>query len=297
MAGAWELRHLLPFSTLVLTLLQPFTAKTSEPPRPPGRPSPCSIAYPSDVQIEWTCHRVKEGETLWRLFGRHWKDGLRFNRIDRRHIHAGSRLKVPRQIEQIADFTPMPARYRPAESEPKLILVDLAEQFLGAYEYGQLVFSAPVTTGSPQSETPTGAFRISAAHAFHESSLYTMEQTGTFYPMHFALKFHVDREGVGYWFHGRDVPGYPDSRGCVGLYDEAMQADYYGRPLDPMLDDAKRLYEWVIGPVPEAGERNKLLTIADGPAVLIIGRTPGTTAPPSEESGVPPRSARPAPSP
>ena len=30
-----------------------------------------------------------------------------------------------------------------------------------------------------------------------------------------------------YWIHGRDVPGFPASHGCVGLYDEQMQFDYY----------------------------------------------------------------------
>ena len=33
----------------------------------------------------------------------------------------------------------------------------------------------------------------------------------------------MNREGVSYWIHGRDMPGYPASHGCIGLYDESMQ--------------------------------------------------------------------------
>ncbi len=62
-----------------------------------------------------------------------------------------------------------------------------------------------------------------------------------------ALRFFVTRGGVSYWVHGQDVPGYSTSHGCVGLYDEAMQKAYYGVPQDPEWDDAKRLYEEVVG--------------------------------------------------
>ena len=56
----------------------------------------------------------------------------------------------------------------------------------------------------------------------------------------------------------RDLPGYPASHGCVGLYDEEMQVEYYAahdrkvnkqyyHPLDkPYLQGAQRLYEWVV---------------------------------------------------
>jgi hypothetical protein len=75
-------------------------------------------------------------------------DVLRFNRIDRRHVYRGLYLRVPTNLDDIKDFTPMPATYPPAEKEAKYILIDLSEQFLGAYEFGLLVFSAPVATGN-----------------------------------------------------------------------------------------------------------------------------------------------------
>ena len=91
-----------------------------------------------------------------------------------------------------------------------------------------------------------GAFRLTAAHLQHQSDLYTIEGTDRPYPMNYALRFHVNREGVSYWIHGRDMPGYPASHGCIGLYDEPMQKEQYGIPKEPELSDAQRLFVWVL---------------------------------------------------
>jgi hypothetical protein len=235
-----------------------------------ARPSLCRLHHPSDERLAWTCHRLRPGESLERLFGSGWVDVARFNRIDRRHAVTGVDLKVPATLEDLLDFTPMPALYPDAEGEPTFLFIDLAEQFLGAYDRGRLVLSCPVTVGEEGHETPTGEFRISAADRWHTSSLYTIQHTSIAYPMTWALRFHTSPAGVTYWLHGRDVPGYPASHGCIGLYDERMQARYYGVPREPVLDDARRLYEWVLGPrAPE--ERVAVLA---GPRVRIAGRAP-----------------------
>lgn len=112
---------------------------------------------------------------------------------------------------------------------------------------------------------------MTAAHRRHRSSLYTIEGTDTPYPMNYAIKFYTNTRGVTYWIHRRDLPGYPASHGCVGLYDEEMQQVYYGVPKDPALDDARSLYRWVMGSRPES---EGIQTIRDGPRVLIVGRAP-----------------------
>lgn len=236
-------------------------------------PSPCAIQYPSDGAVEWECRRLRKGETLEGLFGDRWVDVARFNRRDRRHTYPGVAIKVPRRLEAIADFTPMPPNYPPAQTEAKFILVDLSEQFLGAYEYGRLVFSSPIAVGEQGNETPAGEFRITAAHRQHRSSLYFIEKTEIPYPMNYALRFHINRQGVAFWIHGRDLPGVPASHGCIGLYDEPMQKQYYGVPRKPLLEDAKKLYDWVLTPRQDDG---KLLLLKDGPRVLIVGQAPGT---------------------
>jgi L,D-transpeptidase-like protein len=235
--------------------------------------TPCDVTYPSDGRLAWDCRTLRPGESVERLFGERWVDVLRFNRVDRRHSTVGVGLKVPRRLDDIRDFTPMPADYPDAAGEAKFILVDLAEQYLGAYERGRLVFSSPLATGTAEHPTPAGEFRITAAHREHSSSLYTIEGTDIPYPMTWALRFHVAPDGVAYWLHGRDVPGYPASHGCIGLFDEAMQQRYYGVPGAPVLDDARRLYEWAVGQDADATMR-----LVAGPRLRIV-RGSGNRAP------------------
>jgi hypothetical protein len=231
----------------------------------------CNIVHPSDAGIDWHCVRIKRGETLEKLFGDRWMDVARFNRVDRRHSYPWVRIKVPQHLDDIKDFSPMPKTYSPAEKERKLILIDLSEQFIGAYEFGKLFFSTPIASGGKEKPTPSGAFRVTAYDNKHTSSLYYVERTNKLYPMHYALRFFV-RNGISYWIHGRDVPGYPASHGCVGLYDEEMQKKYYGYPRVPVLEDAKTLFEWAIAP--EKGDDKGFHILRDGPKVIITGEAP-----------------------
>jgi hypothetical protein len=89
--------------------------------------------------------------------------------------------------------------------------------------------------------------------------------------MNHALRFHVNREGVSYWIHGRDMPGYPVSHGCIGLYDEPMQKEQYGMPKDPELNDARKLFMWVLGDEPDD---DRVIPLPRGPRVHIIGQAP-----------------------
>jgi hypothetical protein len=233
---------------------------------------PCAVVYPSDAAVEWDCRTLRPKESLETLFGEQWIDVARFNRIDRRHAYAGVPIKNPRRIEDLAEFQPMPLFYPPAELDKQFILVDVSEQFLGAYEYGALRFSLPIASGNGHDPTPTGEFRLSAAHRRHQSSLFTVEGTDRPYPMNYALRFHINREGVSYWMHGRDLPGYPASHGCIGLYDEAMQQEQYGLQEYPELNDAKRLFEWVLG---SKVEDDRVIPLPRGPRVHIIGQASG----------------------
>ena len=231
----------------------------------------CEIHYPSDATVEWDCPVIPPGTSLETLFGERWVDVARFNRLDRRHARPGLSIKVPRRIEDLTQFTPLPLVYPPGELDEKFILIDLSEQFLGAYEYGALRFAVPIASGNGHNETPTGEFRLSAAHRSHQSCLYTVEGTDRPYPMNYALRFYINREGVSYWIHGRDMPGYPASHGCIGLYDESMQKEQYGVPKDPELFDAQKLYLWVLG---DELDSDSVIHLPYGPRIHIIGQTP-----------------------
>ena len=246
----------------------------------------CGIHYPSDARIDWQCRQLKWTDTPSGLFGGSWQDVLRFNRMDRRHFYGGVSIKVPKRLDQVRNFTPLPPSYPEAAREAKFILIDQSEMFLGAYQYGKLVFSFPAAVGVEKHPVPNGSFRIDAADRQHQSNLYPVEEIGRPYPMHYGLRFFVDKSvetWPSHWIHGRDMPGYPASHGCVGLYDEQMQYDYY-RAYDkkvnkpyyheltkPFLEDAKTLYQWIVDPGTDPGTFHK---IADGPRVLIVGKPP-----------------------
>ena len=209
--------------------------------------NPGDFAYPSDSTVTWDPVRLGAGETLESRFGEAWPDIARFNRMDRRHAWPGTRIRLPRRLTDVASFQPLPAFVVEAESLARFLLLDLSEQFLGAYEHGALAFSIPATSGRAGFATPTGAFTIDFADPRHASSKYPIEGTNIPYPMDWALRFHRSRGGVSYWIHARDLPGYPASHGCVGLVCEPMQRRMYGVPRTPVVDDARRLYAWAGG--------------------------------------------------
>jgi hypothetical protein len=246
----------------------------------------CDIHYPSDDRVAWSCRKLKWTDTPSGIYGAHWPDLLRFNRLDRRHFIGGRSIKVPKNWKLINHFSPLPLTYPEAAQEAKFILIDQAEMFLGAYEHGRLVLSFPIAVGIESHRVPNGTFHINAADRRHESNLYTVEEIGRPYPMHYGLRFFVDKNAEGwpsYWIHGRDLPGYPASHGCIGLYDEQMQFDYYdaydqevNKPYyhkltKPFLEGAQRLYQWVVDPKSDPGTFH---TIKNGPRVLIVGEPP-----------------------
>ncbi len=248
----------------------------------------CEISYPSDSRIPWSCRKLTWKDTPQGLFGASWRDVLRFNRMDRRHFLGGVSIKVPKNLAQVKNFNPMPLTYPAAAREPKCILVDQTEMFLGAYEYGKLRFSSPIAIGIEGMMVPNGTFRVDAADRSHKSNLYRVEEIGRPYPMHYGLRFWVDKskdEEPSYWIHGRDLPGYPASHGCIGLYDEEMQYDYYRKHdrkvngknyhelTRPFLEDAKALYVWAIDQQSDPGTFHK---VQNGPLVVITGRPPHT---------------------
>ena len=94
------------------------------------------------------------------LFPDRWMDLARFNRIDRRHARSGTFIKVPKRLDDLADFQPLSAFYPAAEGEAQFILIDLSEQFLGAYERGMLTFDMPITSGTVAQETQRQTFII-----------------------------------------------------------------------------------------------------------------------------------------
>lgn len=262
-------------SFTVIVLYRPDA--TSEPganPADPAREDLSRIEYPSLAAIPWEPRFIRPQDSLEKLFGNDWIYVARFNRIDRRHVYPGMTIKAPKDIAQIREYTPLPAFHEPAKRHEKYILVNISEQWLGAYEYGRLKFSMPAATGMEGHNTPTGLFRVDARDRNHTSSLYKTEDETEQYPMDNAFRFHVGKDNISYWIHARDLPGRPASHGCIGVYDEAMQKRQYDVPAEPILLDSERLYAWAVGEDDYEGDRGGLELLEDGPVVEVTGENP-----------------------
>src|SRR5690242_1432268 len=71
----------------------------------------CDVHFPSDSRIEWDCLKLKWTDIPQGLFGEYWQDVLRFNRMDRRHFFGGISIKVPKRLDDIKGYTPLPASF------------------------------------------------------------------------------------------------------------------------------------------------------------------------------------------
>jgi len=250
------------------------TAEPGASPEDRAKEDLSRFEYPSQANISWKSHFVMPDQSLERLYGNDWVHIARFNRIDRRHVYPGMTIKVPENINDIKNYTPLPTFYEPAGKHPKYILLNITEQWIGAYENGRLAFSMPAATGIEGHNTPTGLFRAEAYHKRHTSSLYKTVAGDAQYPMDYAIRFHIGEDQVSYWVHARDLPGRPASHGCVGLFDEEMQQRVYSVPDKPFLKDAKKLYAWVIGETAFIDDDGSQQLIVDGPVFEIVGELP-----------------------
>lgn len=243
-------------------------------PEDKGKEDLSRVEYPSLQNIKWHARFIEPHQSLESLFGADWIYVARFNRVDRRHVYPGMTIKVPDSIADIRTYTPLPHFYQPAARHEKYILVDVTEQWLGAYQYGKMVFSTPAATGKATTETPTGMFRITTRDLNHTSSLYKTANDEEQYPMDNALRFHVGADNVSYWLHARDLPGRPASHGCIGLFDEEMQLRVFGTPQNPVLKDSQKLYEWAAGEQEYEDDSGTAEELEDGPVVEVRGTLP-----------------------
>ena len=79
------------------------------------------VIYPSVKNIAWRPHFILPDENLERLFGERWIWVARFNRIDRRHAYPGMTIKVPLNLADIKDYTPLAVVYEKAKPFRKYI--------------------------------------------------------------------------------------------------------------------------------------------------------------------------------
>ena len=136
----------------------------------------------------------------------------------------------------------------PKEGEEKWIEVILSQQRLVAYEDGQPVFEALVSTGVPRYPTVTGRYRI-----YLKLLSDTMTGPGYYLPnVPYVMYFYRGYALHGTYWHNNF--GQPMSHGCVNLRTE----------------DAKWLFEWTEPRLPPGAQY--VYASQDSPGTLVIIR-------------------------
>ena len=113
---------------------------------------------------------------------------------------------MPPTTEKLApgDFVWEPER---APAGPVLVVVSKPEQVAYVYRNGIRIARSSVSTGRPGHPTPVGVFDILEKEREHKSTIYK----GAEMPWMERLTW------TGIAMHAGNLPGYPDSHGCVRL--------------------------------------------------------------------------------
>src|SRR6266550_3225135 len=94
-----------------------------------------------------------------------------------------------------------------APEGPLLIVASTTEQVAYVYRNGIRIARSSVSTGRPGHPTPTGVFTILEKEVHHTSSIYKGAEM--------PYMERVTWGGIA--LHAGDLPGYPDSHGCIRL--------------------------------------------------------------------------------
>jgi len=94
-----------------------------------------------------------------------------------------------------------------APEGPLLIVASITEQVAYVYRNGVRIARSSVSTGRPGHRTPTGIFTILEKEVHHTSTIYKGAEM--------PYMERVTWGGIA--LHAGDLPGYPDSHGCVRL--------------------------------------------------------------------------------
>jgi lipoprotein-anchoring transpeptidase ErfK/SrfK len=150
---------------------------------------------------------IKEGDTLWSLFGKNWPLVAKINGISPNFLIPGTLIVYPSNM----NYCPLPKEIKHYQgTATKIIFINLSEQVLGGYYQGKLWKWMPISSGKKGYETPKGEFRITEKKKEHYSNLWPKPNGGA--PMPYSIRFNGP-----YMIHAGDLPGEPASHGCVRL--------------------------------------------------------------------------------
>ncbi|MFH1435910.1 MAG: L,D-transpeptidase [Pseudomonadota bacterium] len=174
-----------------------------------------------DDGVRWKAYVLKDGEKSKHLFGKHAKEAIRFNRMQKKFWKEGAVIKRPvlEDVAKLKDWNPMPPTFAECPvNKSRCIVISLSKQFLGVYKFQRLKVTYPVSTGIPEYQTPTGYFKVVSGTSVKKIKLRRIfsfaYQTWMYWPLHIGGQIFI---------HAGDLPGYPASHGCIRL----MRKDAY----------------------------------------------------------------------
>jgi lipoprotein-anchoring transpeptidase ErfK/SrfK len=133
----------------------------------------------------------------------------KLNRADQVHLVRLPEIVVPGRwdLDEL-DYSPLPTVWQDAAESPKTIVLSQPFQVFGAYENGKLVRWGPVSSGRKAKPTPPGLFYLNWKSKGRKSTV----DGGWFLRWYFNF---INERGIS--FHEFDLPGRPESHGCVRL--------------------------------------------------------------------------------
>lgn len=101
-------------------------------------------------------------------------------------------------------------------AEKRQLDIRIATQRFNYFEDDQLVWSGPISSGTPEHPTPKGRYQVQSKERYKRSGSYTNYFSQPT-PMPYSLQFRGP-----YFVHEGYVTGRPESHGCVRLrHDDA----------------------------------------------------------------------------
>ncbi len=182
-----------------------------------------------------TVHTVSRGETAYSISR---STGIPFYMIEQANegrdlseLYYGDEINLPSRDTMLP--------LRPVRN--KRIVVDLSDQYLWAYENGEIVYEWAVSTGISTAPTSAGVFQILSHDEVAYGSSYTLcdEETCGQWVMHWFMGIYEAVPGLVNGFHGAvELPN--------GRY---LGGGQVGRPFTfgcimSLEENAVQLYEW-----------------------------------------------------
>ncbi|HEX2047894.1 MAG TPA: L,D-transpeptidase family protein [Acidimicrobiales bacterium] len=173
------------------------------PPRPPAQVAAPAPATATPVQVEQKLAALKYdvGPVDGNIDEQASSAVMAFQKVS--GLPRTGELTPPVSAQIMA--TPAPPGPLLAGGEPNRIEISLAHQVLFLYENGALTKILPVSSGTSETPTPTGTFRI-----FRQESGWHTSRLGRLHNAQYFIG--------GYAIHGStSVPAEPASHGCVRI--------------------------------------------------------------------------------